>query len=130
MELVPDSRDVFSGAQEGERVANTSDWCSGWSKNPQNSWCEEEKSNLKHDTCGAGEQVEREQQKGRAEEQEGGAEDTCGCDSESHSKPWSREGARERCSHDGSKAGQEREVGAEWQKGKVQGRRPALHDWG
>ena len=36
-------------------------------------WCEEEeKSNLKHDTCGAGEQDEREQQDGWAEEQKGG----------------------------------------------------------
>ena len=61
----------------------------------------------------AGEQGEREQQEGWAEEQRGGGEDTCDCDSESHSTPWSRAGARETCSHDGSKAGQEREVEAE-----------------
>ena len=65
MELVPDSRDVCSGAvQEGESVADTSDWYSGWSRNPPNRWCEAEKSNLMHDMCGAGEQDEREQQEG------------------------------------------------------------------
>ena len=36
-----------------------------------------QKSNLMHDTCGAGEQDEREQQEGWAEEQRGAAEDTC-----------------------------------------------------
>ena len=51
----------------------------------------------------------------------GGGEDTCDCDSESHGIPWSRAGARETCSHDGSKARQEREVEAEKQSGKVQG---------
>ena len=68
-----------------------------------------------HDTCGAGEKVEK--QEGWVEEQKGGAEDTCDCDSESHS----RAGAQETCSHDESKAGQEREVEAEKQSGKVQG---------
>ena len=54
MEQVPDSQDVGSGAaQEGESVADTSDWCSGWSRSPPNSWHEEEeKSNLMHGTCG------------------------------------------------------------------------------
>ena len=88
MELVPDSQDVGSGAApEGESVADTSDWCSGWSRSPQNSWCEAEKSNLVHDTRGAGEQDEREQQEGWP-----GAEDTCDCDSESRSIPWSTVG--------------------------------------
>ena len=42
---VPDSQDVGSGAaQEVESVADTSDWCSGWTRSPQNSWYEEEKS--------------------------------------------------------------------------------------
>ena len=81
---------------------DTSDWCSEWSRSPQSSWHEAEKSNLKHDMCGAGEQDEREQQDGWAEEQKGGGEDTCDCDSESHSIPWSRVG---KCSHDESKAG-------------------------
>ena len=52
------------GCTGGESVADTSDWCSEWSRSPQNSWNEEEKSNQKHDTCGAGEQDEREQQDG------------------------------------------------------------------
>ena len=83
VEQAPDSQDVGSGAvPEGESVADTSDWCSEWSRSPQNSWNEEEKSNQKHDTCGAGEQDEREQQDGRAVEQKGGDEDTCDCDSE------------------------------------------------
>ena len=60
-----------------------------------------------HGTCGAGEQDEKEQQEGWAEEQRGGGEDTCDCDSESHSVPWSRAGT-ETCSHDGSKPGQEK----------------------
>ena len=42
---------------------------------------------------------------GWAEERKGGGEDTCDCDSESHSIPWSRAGAQEKCSHDESKAG-------------------------
>ena len=42
-----------------------------------------------HDTCGAGEQDEREQQEGWAEKQRGGGEDTCDCDSEIRSIPWS-----------------------------------------
>ena len=100
------------GCTEGESVADTSDWCS---------WNEEEKSNQKHDTCGAGEQDEREQQDGWAVEQKGGGEDTCDCGSESHSIPWSRAGAQEKCSHDESKAGWEREVEAEKQGGRVQG---------
>ena len=76
MEQAPNSQDVGSGAvQEGESVADTSDWYSGWSRNTPNNWCEEEKSNLKHDTCGAGEKVEK--QEGWVEEQKGGAEDTC-----------------------------------------------------
>ena len=113
MELVPDSQDVGNGAApEGESVADTSDWCSEWSRSPQNRWNEEEKSNQKHDMCGAGEQDERNQQEGWAEDQEGGTEDTCDCDSESHSILWSRAGAQEKCSHDESKAGQEREVEA------------------
>ena len=67
MEQAPDSQDVCSGvAQEGESVADTSDWCSEWSRTPPNSWNEEEKSNQKHDTCGAGEQNAREQQDGCA----------------------------------------------------------------
>ena len=118
MELVPDSQDVGSG--EGESVADTSDWCSEWSRSPQNRWNEEEKSNQKHDMCGAGKD-ERNQQEGGAGEQKGGAEDTCDCDSVSHSIPWSRAGAQEKCSHDENKAGWEREVEAEWQGGKVQG---------
>ena len=70
MEQAPDSQDVGSGAvPEGESVADTSDWCSEWRRSPQNSWNEEEKSNQKHDTCGAGEQDEREQQDGWAVEQ-------------------------------------------------------------
>ena len=64
-----------------------------------------------HDTCGAGEKVEK--QEGWVEEQKGGAEDTSDCDSESHSIPWSRAGAQETCTHDESRAGQEREVEAE-----------------
>ena len=56
MEQVPDSQDVGSGAAlEGE-------------------------SNLMHGTCGAGEQDEREQQEGLAEEQRGAGEDTCDCE--------------------------------------------------
>ena len=47
--------------------------------------------------------------------------DTCDCDSESHSIPWSRAGAQETCSHDESKAGQERGEEAKEQSGKVQG---------
>ena len=71
MELVPDSQDVGSGAApEGESVADTSDWCSEWSRSPQNRWNEEEKSNQKHDMCEAGEQDERNQQE--AGEQKGG----------------------------------------------------------
>ena len=79
-----------------------------------------------HDTGGAGEQGEREQQKGWPEEQRGCCEDTCDCDSESHTLPWSTAGARETRNHDGSKAGEE--VEAE-QSGKVKGW-PALHAWG
>ena len=82
------------------------DWCSEWNRSPQNRWNEEEKSNQKHDMCEAGEQDERNQQE--AGEQKGGAEDTCDCDSESHSIPWSRAGVQEKYSH---------------------GRWPALHDW-
>ena len=93
----------------------------GGERSSQESWNEEEKSNQKHDTCGAGEQDEREQQDGWVEEQKGGGEDTCDCDSESHSIPWSRAGAQEKCSHDESKAGLEREVGAEKHGGRVQG---------
>ena len=33
----------------------------------------------------------------------------CDCDNENHTYPWSRPGARETCSHDGSRTGQERE---------------------
>ena len=40
--------------------------------------------------------------------------------SESRNVPWSRAEAQETCSHDGSNAGQEREVEAEQQSGKVQ----------
>ena len=73
MEQTPDSQDVGNGAaQEEESVADTSDWCSEWSRSPLSSWNEEEKSNQKHDTCGAGEQDEREQHDGWAEEQKGG----------------------------------------------------------
>ena len=72
-------------------------------------------------TCGVAEQGEREQQEGWAEEQRGGGENIGDCDSESHSIPWSRVGARETCSHDGSKAGEKREVEAEQQSAKVQG---------
>ena len=50
---------------------------------------------------------------------------TCDCDSESHSVLWRRVGARETCSHDGSKAGEERKVEAEQQSGKV--KRDGLH---
>ena len=51
VEQVPDSQDVGSGvAQDGENVADTSHWCSGWSRSPPNSWYEEEKSNLMHGT--------------------------------------------------------------------------------
>ena len=64
-----------------------------------------EKSSLTHSTCGVAEQGERKQQEGWAEEQS-----TCDCDSESHSNPWSRAEARETCIHDGTKAGEEREV--------------------
>ena len=39
----------------------------------------------------------------------------------SHNIPWSRVGARKTCSHDGSKAREEREVEAEQQGGKVKG---------
>ena len=56
--------------------------------------------------------------------------DTCDCDSESRSVPWSIVWAQETCNHDGSKAGQERGGGggaAEWE---VAGRWPALHHWG
>ena len=54
VELVPDSQDVGSeAAPEGESVADTSDWCSEWSRSPQNRWNEEEKSNPKHDMCEA-----------------------------------------------------------------------------
>ena len=119
MELDPDSRDLCSGAvQEGESVADTSDWYSGWSRNPPNSWCEEEKSNLIHDTCGAGEQVERNQQEGWAEEQKGGAEDTWDCDR--HSNPWNRaEGTGDvQPRREQNRRG---EVEAEQQSGKVQG---------
>ena len=77
-------------------------------KSPQNRWNEEEKSNQKHDMCEAGEQDERNQQE--AGEQKGGAEDTCDCDSESHSIPWSRARVQEKYSHDESKTGWEREV--------------------
>ena len=87
----------------------------------QTSWHEAEKSNLMHDTSGAGEQGEREQQEGWAEERRGGGEDTCDCDSECHNIPWSGAGARETCSHNGSKAKEEREVEAEQQSGKVKG---------
>ena len=119
MELDPDSQHVGSGAApEGENVADTSDWCSEWSRSPQNRWNEEEKSSQKHDMCEAGEQDERNQQE--AGEQKGGAEDTCDCDSESHSISWSRARVQEKYSHDESKAGREREVGAQWQSGKVQ----------
>ena len=122
MEQAPDSQDFGSGAvPEGESVADTSDWCCEWSRSPQNSWNEDEKSNQKHDTCGAGEQDEKEQQDGWAEEQKGCGEETCDCDSENHSIPWSRAGAQEKCSHDENKAGWEREVEAEKQGGKVQG---------
>ena len=131
MEQVPDSQDVGSGAaQEGESVADTSDWCSGWSRSPPNSWHEEEKSNLMHGACGAGEQDEREQEEGWAEEQRGGGEDTCDCDSESHSIPWSRAGARETCSHDWSKAGQEREVEAEYREMASTARLAVSPHWG
>ena len=109
MEQAPNSQDVGSGAEEEESVADTSDWCSEWSRSPLSSWHEAEKSNLKHDS-------EREQQDGWVEEQKGGGEDTCDCDSESHSIPWSRVGAAAT-----SKAGQEREVEAELQGGRVQG---------
>ena len=61
MEQAPDSQDVGSGAaQKEESVADTSDWCSEWSRSPLSSWHEADRSNLKHDTCGAGEQDERE----------------------------------------------------------------------
>ena len=119
MELVPDSQDVCKGGvQEGASVADTSDWCSGRSRNPPNSWCEEEKSNLKQDSCVAGEKVEK--QEGWAEEQKGGAEDTCDCDSKSHSVPWSRTGVQETCCHE-EQSRTEREVEAGKQSGKVQG---------
>ena len=62
---------------------------------PTNSCREAEKSKLTHGMCWVGEQGERERQEGWAEGQRGG-----GCDSESHSNPWSRAGARETCSHD------------------------------
>ena len=74
-----------------------------------------------HDMCGAGEQGEGEQQEGWAEKQKGGGENTCDCDSESHSNQWSRAEARETCSHDESKVGWEREVEAERQGGKLKG---------
>ena len=51
-----------------------------------NSWYEVEKRNLMHDIG------EREQQEGWAEKHSGGGEDTCDCDSERHSNPWSRAG--------------------------------------
>ena len=122
MEQAPDSQDVGNGAAPvGESVADVSDWCSEWSRSPQSSWNKEEKSNQKHDTCGAGEQDESEQQDGWAEEQKGGGEDTCDCDSESHSIPWSRAGAQEKCSHDESVAEWESEVEVEKQGGREQG---------
>ena len=46
---------------------------------------------LMHGKCGVGEQSEREQQ-GWAKEQRGGGENTCDCDSESHSKPVEQSG--------------------------------------
>ena len=108
-------RTLRSGAApEGESVADTSDWCSKWSRSPQNSWNEEEKSNQKHDTCGAGEQDEREQQDGWAEEPvtvtmrvtaSRGAE-----------RGHRRSAATTRAKLDG-----EREVEAEKQCGRVQG---------
>ena len=78
-------------------------------RSPQNRWDEEEKGNQKHDMCEAGEQDERHQPE--AGEQKGGAEDTCDCDSESHSVPWSRAGVQEKYNHDES-AGRGREVEA------------------
>ena len=57
-------RTSATGLHRRESVADTSDWCSEWSRSPQNSWNEEEKSTQKHDTCGAGKQDEREQQDG------------------------------------------------------------------
>ena len=108
MELVPDSQDIGSGAApKGESVADTSGTVSGAEK-PTTRWNEEEKSNQKHDMCEAGEQDERNQQEDG--EQKGGAEDTCDCDSESHSIPWSRAWVQEKYSHDESKTGWEREV--------------------
>ena len=83
-----------------------------WSRSPQNRWNEEEKSSQKHDMCEAGEQDERNQQE--AGEQNGIAEDTCDCDSESHSVPWSTATTNE------SRAGREREVEAQWQSGEGQ----------
>ena len=69
--------------------------------------------------CEAGEQDERNQQE--AGEQKGGAEDTCDCDIQSHSIPWSRAGVQEKYSHDESKAGWEKGVESLCQSGKVQG---------
>ena len=100
----------------------------GGAETYRNSWCEEKKSNLKHDTCGAGENVEK--QEGWVEEQNGGGDNTCNSDSESHSNLWSRVEARETCSHDGNKVGWEMEVEAEQQGGWGAGRWPALHAWG
>ena len=45
MEQVPNSQDVCTG----ENMVDMSDWCNGWSKRPQNSWHEAEKSNLTHE---------------------------------------------------------------------------------
>ena len=70
--------------------------------------------------CGEDEEGERNRQEGWAGEQSGD-ENTCDCDSESHSNPWSRAGARETCSHDGNTTGQEREVEAVRQGEKVKG---------
>ena len=86
----------------------TFDLYSGLNRNPLCSGCVEEKGNQLHDKLEEdGEEgcltVKKEWWEGEEQGWKGGGSDNGDCDSECHNTLWCREGARERCSHGGSK---------------------------
>ena len=104
----------------------TFDLYSGLNNNPLCSGYVEEKGNQLHDKLEEdGEEgcltVQKEWWEGEGQGWKGGGSDNGDCDSECHNTLWCREGARERCTHGGSKNEQgegevvvERNLGHRW----------------
>ena len=83
---------------------------SGLKRSPLSSGCMGEKGNQEDGGEGCL-TAQKEWREGEGQGWKGGGSDNGDCDSECHSVLWCREGARERCSHGGSKNEQGEEEG-------------------